>query len=128
MAEPYKWSLRPSSIIRDLSRQEEEPGYMKTICGVQSVLWSIINVDLNGYIPQDKLDQLNDLLSTAYVMGKRMDFRLREYFRLVNKGIAVESSEFMKEVEEEHLPPNRKAELKQKSTEEPKGKKGLKKK
>jgi len=126
MAEPYKWSLRPDSILHNIHRQEDDPGYLKTICGVQDVIWTILNVDLNGYIPQDKLDQLNDLLSKAYSMGKRMDFRLREYFRLVNKGVeGAESSEFVKEVEEEYFPPNKKAALKAKEAEEKPKRKGI---
>lgn len=130
MAEPYKWSLRGDSILHNLPRQEEDPGYIKTICGVHDVIWTLVNVDLNGHIPQDKLDQINDLLSMAYSMGKRMDFRLREYFRLLNKGIAVESSEFSKEVEDEYIPPNEKAEAKKRveepPAEKPKKKKGYK--
>jgi hypothetical protein len=85
MAEPYKWNLNPEATLRELARSEEDPGYQKTICGIQRMIWMVVNVDLNGYIPEEKLAELNDLLEKSFKMGKRMHYRLREYFKLVNE-------------------------------------------
>lgn len=104
MAEPGKWELNPPVTIGEIPRQENDPGYMKTICGVQRMLWTIINVDLNGYIPQDKLDQINSLLEKAFKMGKRMDYRLHEQFKLLHEHEEPPTSEQL--VEEIHLLPD----------------------
>jgi hypothetical protein len=89
--EPPKWALNPEATLREIIRQEEDPGYKKTICGIHRIIWSIINVDLNGYIPEERLEDLNDLLEVAYRMGKRMDYRLRQYF-LEKHGVSPEEA------------------------------------
>jgi hypothetical protein len=99
MPEPYKWSLNPHAALGEIARQEEDPGYFKTICGVLRTLYVEINVDCNGYIPQDNLDRVNELLEKAFRMGKRMDYRLHEYFRLVNKGMTTQTHQFTDEIE-----------------------------
>jgi hypothetical protein len=79
--EPYKWELNPDATLRELGRMEDDPGYRTTICGIHRMLWAMINIDANGHIPEDLLDRINDLLETAYRMGKRMDYRLHEYHK-----------------------------------------------
>lgn len=82
MNEPYKWDLNPIATLRELmnGRMEDDPGYKLTICGIHRTLWTLLNVDLNGYIPEEKIEEVNELLETAYRMGKRMDYRLRQYY------------------------------------------------
>jgi hypothetical protein len=77
--EPYKWNLNPQACLRELGRMDDDPSYRKTICGVHRILWSVINIDCSGYIPEEYLDKVNELLEIAFLMGKRMDYRLREY-------------------------------------------------
>jgi len=84
MPEPYKWHINPTACLRELGRMDDEPGYRKTICSIHRIIWTKINIDLNGYIPEEKLEEVNDLLEIAFMMGKRMDHRLVQYHALVN--------------------------------------------
>ncbi len=79
--EPTKWELNPEATLRELGRMESDPGYRKTICGIHRIIWSVLNIDFQGYLPEDLLARLNDLLEEAYRMGKRMDYRLHEYYK-----------------------------------------------
>lgn len=79
IGEPKKWDINPEACIREIPRMESEPGYLETICGIHRKLWVILNVDLKDCIPIDRLEELNGLLSKAFLMGKRMDFRLQKY-------------------------------------------------
>lgn len=81
MSEPYKWELNPEATLRELGRMEDDPGYLQTICGIHRKLWTVINIDANGHIPEDLLEQMNELMESAYRMGKRMDYRLHEYYK-----------------------------------------------
>jgi hypothetical protein len=79
MSEPHKWELNPQACLRELGRMDEDPGYMKTICGVHRILWSKLNVDFAGYLPEDAIEEINNLLEIAFKYGKRMDYRLKQY-------------------------------------------------
>lgn len=79
--EPSKWEINPEATLRELGRMEDDPGYSNTICGIHRILWTVVNIDAAGHIPEDILDRLNELLETAYRMGKRMDYRLHEYHK-----------------------------------------------
>jgi hypothetical protein len=94
----YKWQLNPSATLGEIARQGTDPGYERTICGVHRILWVLINVDLNGYIPQEHLDRINIHLERAFTMAKRMDYRLREYHREKHR-VEVDSAEFVTKVE-----------------------------
>lgn len=59
---------------------EDDPGYRTTICGIHRILWTKINIDAAGHIPENILDEINELMETAYTMGKRMDHRLHQYY------------------------------------------------
>lgn len=97
--ESYKWKLNPPATLRELARSESSPAYKNTICGVHRVLWMLVNVDLNGYIPEKELDEMNSLLETAYTMGKRMDYRLHEMNEKYVGRKGIHSSEFTSIVE-----------------------------
>ena len=84
--EPYKWMLNPRACLRELGRMDDDPSYRNTICGIHRILWSVLNIDCSGYLPEEYLDKVNDLLETAFLMGKRMDYRLREYHARVTSG------------------------------------------
>lgn len=107
--EPYKWYINPEATLREFVQgRHDEFGLISTICGVHRHLWLLINVDCNGFLPQSKLDALNDALETAFRMGKRMDYRLREYFIEVNGTTPEEAaihSMVGKFVDEVHFPP-----------------------
>lgn len=77
--EPGKWNLNPEACLRELGRMDDDPGYRKTICGVHRILWSVLNVDYAGHLPEEAVEKVNELLELAFRMGKRMDYRLREY-------------------------------------------------
>lgn len=97
--ESYKWKLNPPATLRELARSETSPAYKNTICGIHRVMWMVVNVDLNGYIPERHLDELNSLMETAYTMGKRMDYRLHELNEKYVGRKGVPSSEFTSMVE-----------------------------
>ncbi len=102
MSEPTKWNLNPQACLRELGRMDDDPGYHSTICGVHRILWTVLNIDCAGYLPEEKIEQVNDLLEIAFKMGKRMDYRLREYHASVsNASEALRKSmtgEFVAEV------------------------------
>ena len=99
MAEPYKWELSPEITLREFAsgRMDDDPGYLKTVCGMHRKLWILVNVDLNGYIPKKKLDEVNAGLEEAFKMGKRMDARLHYYYA-EKHGKKGKSQKFMEEV------------------------------
>lgn len=92
--ESYKWKLNPPATLRELARSESSAAYKNTICGVHRVLWILINIDLNGHVPERYLDELNSLLETAYTMGKRMDYRLHQMNEKYVGRKGIHSSEF----------------------------------
>jgi len=78
--EPYKWQLNPKACLKELGRMEDDPGYTKTICGIHRVLWSYINIEAAGHLPEPIRRRINELLEECFRMGKRMDYRLKQYF------------------------------------------------
>lgn len=79
----YKWYINPDATLREFisERMDGEPGYLKTICGVHRKLWILINCGAGMRLPQEELEEINHWLEIAFRMGKRMDFRLQQYFR-----------------------------------------------
>ncbi len=110
--ESYKWELNPPATLSELVKSEVEPSYKNTICGQHRLLWLLLNVDLNGYIPQELLDKVNDRLETAYKMGKRMDHRLRENYAkehgVTEAVIASAKGQFVSKVDHDFRPPKQK--------------------
>jgi hypothetical protein len=76
----YKMLWHDEFVLADIAtgKMYNDPGYNKTICGQIRKLWALINVDLDGKIPKNKLDEINKRIKIAYEMGKKMDKRLRE--------------------------------------------------
>ena len=77
--EPGKWELNPEACLRELGRMDNEAGYGKTICGIHRIIWSLLNVDYAGYLPEEAQERVNELLEKAFRYGKRMDYRLKQY-------------------------------------------------
>lgn len=106
MSKP-KWALRPDALLREIPRQDGDPGYRNTICGLHSCIWTRLNTDpIKSLIPEKDLTEINGLLEQVFQMGKRMDFRLQQYFIELKRGSeeeALESSlkgKFVEEVPE----------------------------
>jgi hypothetical protein len=100
----WKWYLNPTALLREIPRQVAESGYRATICGIHASLWTKLNTEpLKSLISEKDLEELNGWLETAFLMGKRMDYRLRRYHakEIGSKAAALKASmkgEFVSEV------------------------------
>lgn len=61
--------------MRALSGRDAAPN--NTICGVHRQLWA-----LTSTLPDEDREDARRLLATAYVMGKKMYYKLRDYQRM----------------------------------------------
>ena len=104
--EPGKWNLNPEACLRELGRMDNDPGYRKTICGVHRILWSVLMVDYAGHLPEEAVEKVNELLELAFRMGKRMDYRLREYHANIADAAEALSKSMKGEFVEEVLFPD----------------------
>lgn len=94
MSKP-KWVLHPKALLREIPRQNGDPGYRRTICGLHSCIWTKLNTDpIKSLIPEEDLSEINELLEQVFQMGKRMDFRLQRYFTELKRVSAAEALEF----------------------------------
>lgn len=86
MSKP-KWYLNPEALLREIPRQDDDPGYRHTICGAHACIWTKLNTDpIKSLIPEKDLAEINELLEQVFLMGKRMDFRLQRYFMELKRG------------------------------------------
>jgi len=93
MSKP-KWVLRPDALLREIPRQDTDAGYRHTICGAHACIWTKLNTDpIKSLLPQKDLEEINELLEAVFLMGKRMDFRLQQYFLELKKGSKADALE-----------------------------------